>query len=142
MCDALDGFNEWFQAKVLEVEDNQRVKIHFQGWPSKWDEWMPVTSDRLAPHKLRSSKAAKAARKQFKVEQEAKREARAEAKQAEKAKAAQKLKAKVARDKKKAKSQKSSATAKAKLKVKEDKARIREEKRLAKEEKKLERERL
>eukprot|EP01047_Picozoa_sp_COSAG01_P134324 COSAG01_NODE_64445_length_276_cov_0.881356_1_plen_66_part_01 len=66
MCDALDGFNEWFQAKVLEVEDNQRVKIHFQGWPSKWDEWMPVTSDRLAPHKLRSSKAAKAARKQFK----------------------------------------------------------------------------
>eukprot|EP01043_Picozoa_sp_COSAG02_P053368 COSAG02_NODE_5881_length_3965_cov_51.574496_1_plen_542_part_00 len=142
MCDALDGFNDWFQAKVLEVEDNQRVKIHFQGWPSRWDEWMPVTSDRLAPHKFRSNKDAKAARKKFKAEQEAKKQAKAEAKAAEKAKEAKKLKAKIARDKKRAKSKKTTAAAKAKLKAKQDKASIRDAKKLARELKKRERERL
>ena len=59
MCDALDTFGEWFQAKVIEVEDNLRVKIHYHGWPARYDEWLVVTSERLAPHTLRSSKEAK-----------------------------------------------------------------------------------
>jgi hypothetical protein len=45
--------------KVIEVEGD-RVKIHFQGWAARWEEWVEVSSDRLAPHKTKSMKEARA----------------------------------------------------------------------------------
>eukprot|EP00937_MAST-01D_sp_MAST-1D-sp2_P002500 g2500.t1 len=39
----------WYEARLVVVQDDE-VKIHFHKWPTKFDEWMPRDSDRLAPH--------------------------------------------------------------------------------------------
>ena len=28
--------------------------IHYNGWPTRWDEWIPVDSPRLAPFRTRT----------------------------------------------------------------------------------------
>ena len=142
MCDALDTFGDWFQAKVIEVEDNQRVKIHFQGWPAKWDEWLKVTSERLAPHKLRSSKEAKAKRKAKAEAKAAKRAEKEEAAEKQSKKDAAKRKRQEQQAKKRAKDKKKAALAKQKQQAKDERQRARDEKREAKEAQKLERQRL
>eukprot|EP01050_Picozoa_sp_SAG11_P003108 SAG11_NODE_169_length_13635_cov_13.307993_1_plen_1066_part_00 len=94
LCDAQDKLGSpWCVGKVLEVEED-RVKIHFQGWAAKWDEWMVVTSDRLAPHKTKSTKEAKAKAKLEAEQLLAKKEAEVE-----------EAKNKAKRDKEKAKKQ-------------------------------------
>lgn len=46
----------WYGAKVAEVsEERKQVKVHFNGWKSKFDEWMDWESFRLAPCGSRSS---------------------------------------------------------------------------------------
>ena len=32
------------------------VYVHYNGWPSRWDEWIPVDSPRLAPFRTRTSR--------------------------------------------------------------------------------------
>ena len=60
LCDGQDQYRSpWCVVKVIEVEGD-RVKIHFQGWAARWEEWVEVTSDRLAPHKTKSTKEARA----------------------------------------------------------------------------------
>jgi hypothetical protein len=60
LCDGLDQYRSpWCVVKVIEVEGD-RVKIHFQGWAARWEEWVEVSSDRLAPHKTKSTKEARA----------------------------------------------------------------------------------
>lgn len=44
--DALDTVNQWLEAQVLIVHNN-RVLIHYNGWPSIWDEWIVSESPRL-----------------------------------------------------------------------------------------------
>ena len=39
---------KWYEAKVLESE-RKRLKIHFQGWGSKYDTWVPRSASRLRP---------------------------------------------------------------------------------------------
>lgn len=36
----------WWKARVLET-DGERVRVHYVGWPNRWDEW--VGPDRLRP---------------------------------------------------------------------------------------------
>ena len=40
--------------------EGDRVKVHFQGWAARWEEWVEVSSDRLAPHQTKSTKEARA----------------------------------------------------------------------------------
>ena len=47
ICDALDRFGGWYEAKIMEVEES-RVKVHFMGWNRKYDEWMPKDSEKMA----------------------------------------------------------------------------------------------
>ena len=43
-----DSAGTWYPAKVVEVNKKARkVKIHYQGWKKRYDEWLPVTSSRL-----------------------------------------------------------------------------------------------
>lgn len=51
--DALDSINAWCVASIVEVDENM-LKIHFDGWPTKWDEWMRVTSYKIAPFRKHS----------------------------------------------------------------------------------------
>ena len=37
-----------YPAKILELDtDEEQVLIHFDGWNSRYDEWVPMKSDRL-----------------------------------------------------------------------------------------------
>jgi hypothetical protein len=54
--DMVDGYcyqtNKWFPAKVVGVDSSEaspRYKVHFQGWNSKYDEWISKYSERLVP---------------------------------------------------------------------------------------------
>ena len=39
----------WLPAQVSEIHaSKQRLKIHFKGWKPKFDEWIEISSDRLA----------------------------------------------------------------------------------------------
>ena len=44
-----DTVNKLCQAEVTDVRPGTttEVRIHYVGWPSKWDEWVPVNSDRI-----------------------------------------------------------------------------------------------
>lgn len=41
--------NRWWPATVREVNESQ-VKVGYDGWPGRHDEWVPRTSDRLYLH--------------------------------------------------------------------------------------------
>lgn len=54
--DLVDGYcyktYNWYEAKVIQYEkEKNRYKVHFQGWNSKYDEWVTKYSERLVPHK-------------------------------------------------------------------------------------------
>ena len=51
--DALDSINTWCVATIVEVDENM-LKVHFDGWPNKWDEWMRITSYKIAPFRRHS----------------------------------------------------------------------------------------
>jgi ubiquitin C-terminal hydrolase len=51
--DAKDSVNSWCAAKIIDSEP-ERVKIHYEGWSEKWEIWLPVKSDKLAPFRLHS----------------------------------------------------------------------------------------
>lgn len=46
--DAIDSVNSWLSATIEEVENNS-VRVHFEGWPSKWDDWYRITSYKICP---------------------------------------------------------------------------------------------
>lgn len=46
--DARDTTNKWYPSTVL-MHRATEVLIHFDGWSSSWDEWIPRHSDRLDP---------------------------------------------------------------------------------------------
>jgi len=48
-CDCLDN-QKWRKATVIDVREGM-LKIHFEGWSSKWDEWIPVRARRIQPYK-------------------------------------------------------------------------------------------
>lgn len=46
--EARDFQDKWYPAKVVSVdEEDGDVLIHFEGWSSRYDEWLPVDSPRL-----------------------------------------------------------------------------------------------
>ena len=50
LLEARDFNNEWFSAKVVEVDwDDREVWVHFQKWSSRYDEWISMDSARLRP---------------------------------------------------------------------------------------------
>ena len=48
--EALDYENFWYPAHVLEVRKGE-VLVHYDGWPSEDDEWLPFPSLRLREHR-------------------------------------------------------------------------------------------
>ena len=48
--DVKDTVDQWLDAQVIEVsEDNKMVKIHYNHWSSRWDEWIDTNSPRIMP---------------------------------------------------------------------------------------------
>ncbi len=44
--DVKDTINEWLQAQVIDIKGN-KAHIHYNGWGSRWDEWIDMDSDRI-----------------------------------------------------------------------------------------------
>ena len=48
--DVKDTVEQWLEAQVIEVsEDNKMVKIHYNHWSTRWDEWISTNSPRIMP---------------------------------------------------------------------------------------------
>jgi ubiquitin carboxyl-terminal hydrolase 4/11/15 len=47
VIDAKDTEGKWYESRIVDVKD-ESVYVHYNGWSSKWDEWHPKTSARLA----------------------------------------------------------------------------------------------
>jgi len=48
--DVKDTVEQWLEAQVIEVsEDNKMVKIHYNHWSTRWDEWIAANSPRIMP---------------------------------------------------------------------------------------------
>jgi len=48
--DVKDTVNKWLEAQVIEVnKDKKKVKIHYNNWGDKWDEWINTNSPRIMP---------------------------------------------------------------------------------------------
>jgi hypothetical protein len=47
-CDCKDN-NKWRSATVIGARADE-LHIHFDGWDSRWDEWVPRRARRLQPH--------------------------------------------------------------------------------------------
>ena len=52
--DVLDSVNNWCDAVVVEKRASGEVQVHYDGWGSKWDEWVPVHYSRIMPHRTYS----------------------------------------------------------------------------------------
>ncbi len=35
------------EVEILEVRTDSEIRVHYIGWPSKWDEWLAITSPRI-----------------------------------------------------------------------------------------------
>jgi len=44
--DVKDTINEWLEAQVIDIKDSKAF-IHYNGWGSRWDEWIDMDSDRI-----------------------------------------------------------------------------------------------
>ena len=48
--DVKDTVEQWLDAQVIEVsDDNKMVKIHYNHWSTRWDEWINTNSPRIMP---------------------------------------------------------------------------------------------
>lgn len=58
--DVKDTVSQWLEATVMEVRGDT-LKVHYNGWPTRWDEWLPFTSQRIAPFRTRTLHTSHAA---------------------------------------------------------------------------------
>ena len=48
LVEAKDFNNNWLQAKVLQVDQvNKRIKVHYIGQDSRFDDWLTVNDDNV-----------------------------------------------------------------------------------------------
>ncbi|CAM9999583.1 unnamed protein product, partial [Choristocarpus tenellus] len=53
--DVKDTVNQWLEATVMGLSaSGVELNIHYNGWPSHWDEWMRWDSPRIAPFRTRT----------------------------------------------------------------------------------------
>ena len=50
--DVLDTVEQWLEAQIIEIANTSTgsmVFVHYNGWPSQWDEWLDSASPRIQP---------------------------------------------------------------------------------------------
>jgi hypothetical protein len=55
--DVKDTINQWLEAQVVEVGDGKAF-IHYNGWGTRWDEWVEMSSQRIAVFRTHTIQAA------------------------------------------------------------------------------------
>ncbi|XP_059174390.1 PHD finger protein 20-like isoform X2 [Physella acuta] len=62
--EAMDFSRTWYPSKIVEIDEDQKlVLIHFEGWNQRYDEWVPMDSDKLRPVTRHSERKDKSNRK-------------------------------------------------------------------------------
>jgi hypothetical protein len=52
IVEARDLHDNWYKSRIIEAdENNRRVKVHFFGWNSRYDQWFDINSSDLRPFK-------------------------------------------------------------------------------------------
>lgn len=46
--DVKDTIDQWLEAQVIDIKEN-KVYIHYNGWGTRWDEWIDMDSERIMP---------------------------------------------------------------------------------------------
>jgi hypothetical protein len=49
--DVKDTIEQWLEAQVIDVKEN-KVYVHYNGWGTRWDEWIDLESDRIRPFRF------------------------------------------------------------------------------------------
>lgn len=53
--DVKDTIDHWLEAEVIDVDErNKRVLVHYNEWSSRWDEWLDMSSKRIAPFRTQT----------------------------------------------------------------------------------------
>lgn len=48
--DAKDSMSNWCVANIIEVcNDDDTIRVKFDGWGNRWNEWYKFTSSKIAP---------------------------------------------------------------------------------------------
>lgn len=50
--DVKDTINHWLEAQIIDIRDNNSVLIHYNGWGTRWDEYIDIASDRIRPFRF------------------------------------------------------------------------------------------
>jgi hypothetical protein len=48
--DVKDTIDQWLEAQVIKVRNNEAY-VHYNGWGTRWDEWIDFSSPRIANFK-------------------------------------------------------------------------------------------
>jgi hypothetical protein len=65
---AQDYVGSWLPATIIRLDKpNNRIRVHFEGWSRKFDEWLPVDVGRLKPRDEKLHPLAKPRRKKTKT---------------------------------------------------------------------------
>lgn len=46
--DVIDTIEQWCEAEVIDLNESQ-IKVHYNGWSNRWDEWVEKNSQRIQP---------------------------------------------------------------------------------------------
>ena len=49
VIDAKDSEGRWFDSRIVAIEGD-RVKVHYNGWSSRWDSWVDRKDESIQPH--------------------------------------------------------------------------------------------
>ena len=50
LVEARDLHDNWYKSRIIEIDEaNKRVKVHFFGWNSRYDQWFNLFSNDLKP---------------------------------------------------------------------------------------------
>ena len=55
--DVKDTIDQWLEAQVIDVKEN-KVYIHYNGWGTRWDEWIDMDSDRIMPFRFHTKQTS------------------------------------------------------------------------------------
>lgn len=54
--DCKDTVAQWLEATIMDINhSDQTLFVHYNGWPTRWDEWIAMDSPRIAPFRTRTS---------------------------------------------------------------------------------------
>jgi hypothetical protein len=55
--DVKDTIDQWLEAQVIDLREGQ-VYLHYNGWGTRWDEWIDINSNRIRPFRYHTKQTS------------------------------------------------------------------------------------